>query len=134
MPLLHRIRLQGPWQAVPPGDDSDSTPADVSIPASWQDLFGQAIGTAILRRGFNRPTGLEPGNRVFIRLPAQSATITRCSLNGIDLEASSSNSLSYDAIAALQPFNLLEILLQRDPGAPADSSGLVTPVLLEIHD
>jgi hypothetical protein len=131
--LVHQIRLQGPWQCIPPGSDADSAPIEITIPAHWRHLFGDVCGSAIFRRTFHRPTGLEPENRVILRLPSQAARIDRCSLNAIELVSHDTDPLEYEATNALHQFNRLEIVLHRDESMPAESSGLIAPVLLEIH-
>ncbi|MGC1272305.1 MAG: hypothetical protein WBC44_01255 [Planctomycetaceae bacterium] len=70
--LLHRIRLRGPWDfewSSPPSDtatnDSNGT---LRLPTTWNDAFGGSNGTVRLSRRFNRPTGIDDGERVWIEL------------------------------------------------------------------
>ncbi len=40
----------------------------MTMPQSWQELFGPVDGVAIFERTFHRPTGLEPGDVVWLVL------------------------------------------------------------------
>lgn len=71
-PEFHTIRLHGPWVAkVLASFDSASKIDDqerrVKIPSDWGDWLGSEFcGRVEYRRNFNRPTGLEPGQSVWL--------------------------------------------------------------------
>lgn len=131
---IHSIRLQGPWQVIPPGADPLGPGLDVTLPASWQTLFDDTTGVAIFRRRFNCPTGLETGDRVLIRIPCDAGRVSGCSLNGTALAGLASDPWAFDVTDCLAPFNQLEVRIRREPGDDAlQACGLVRPVTLEIH-
>jgi hypothetical protein len=98
---VHRIRLRGHWRVCAlrhraPGDDrrsddSNSTPkkrtapATVKIESDWSGWLGEDFcGVVQLRRRFNCPTGLAPGQKVYLVIElAKDKTKTwhRLSLN-----------------------------------------------------
>lgn len=139
-PEIHRIRLRGPWD-VALGKIGGSSPADasfrrVTLPASWQELFGSQSGTAWFRRRFNQPTGLEPHERVWIALSDVPGEVG-LSLNGsrAALHPDGERRLVADVTGLLAPANRLEISVAFDPGmCPATNGGLWQPVCLEIHN
>ena len=69
---IHTIRLHGPWVAkvlVSFGDPiaAEDQQRRVKIPSDWNDWLGADFcGRVEYRRNFNRPTGLEPGQPVWI--------------------------------------------------------------------
>jgi hypothetical protein len=131
MALLHQIRLQGPWEVVPPGE---SAAREAWIPAPWRALFGEQFGTALYRRNFNRPTGLEPDDQVRIRLPELAGEVMTVMLNSVTLACAPDELLAFDATGALQDFNRLEIAFRAAANAvPDHAGGLWEPALLEIH-
>lgn len=71
---LHTIRLHGPWVAQVLASFGDPISADdqqrrVKIPSDWNDWLGADFcGRVEYRRNFNRPTGLDPGQPVWIVL------------------------------------------------------------------
>ena len=84
---MHIIRLRGPWQvepvarfvAQPDGTyvvTSDDLPvaARMTMPADWTAVCGgDFLGRVRYRRTFQKPTGLETGERVFLVVePARS--------------------------------------------------------------
>ena len=133
-PRSHRIRLQGPWQVRPPGDESSQSLQDVRIPASWESLFGQTAGTAIFHRKFNTPTGLSPESHLQIRLPDHCGTPVSVTLNGRHLQPGDEPGLFLIA-DELREFNQLAVSIHFNPAdAPGQPGGLWKPVLLEISD
>jgi len=69
---IHAIRLHGPWVAKVHASFGEPVIADdqqrrVKIPSDWNDWLGADFyGRVEYRRNFNRPTGLEPGQSVWI--------------------------------------------------------------------
>jgi len=134
MTVPHCIRLQGPWQVIPPGGDAATMPIDIRIPATWQSLFGDIAGTAIFQRRFNIPTQLEEQDRVLIRVPDDAGEISRCSLNGIALSPCEADPQTFEITAHLREYNHLEIQLTFIPtDKTQETRELWKPVLLEIH-
>ena len=72
-PEIHTIRLHGPWVAKvlasfnDESDTVDSQERRVKIPSDWGDWLGsEFLGRVEYRRNFNRPTGLEPGQNIWL--------------------------------------------------------------------
>jgi hypothetical protein len=85
---MHFIRLRGPWRLeVLEQLAGASTVRECKqhLPADWSEVLGHDFrGTVRYRRVFHEPTGLEPGQQVWLSIEglATSATI---SLNGTQL-------------------------------------------------
>src|SRR6476659_7700200 len=84
---MHTIRLRGPWELEPvarfvlqadgsyqPVKDDLPAPVRVKMPADWSESFGaDFLGRVRYRRTFQKPTGLESGERVWLVVePARS--------------------------------------------------------------
>ena len=70
-PEIHTIRLHGPWDAkvLAVFDQQGKVGQErrVKIPSHWGDWLGvDFCGKVEYRRSFNRPTGLEPDQRVWL--------------------------------------------------------------------
>lgn len=130
--VLHRIRLKGPWEVVPPGRASVIYERH-ALPQAWRALFGDIAGTAHFRRAFHRPTGLDSGDRVLIHLPAGCGKVTGVEINGETPACVSFDPLKFDITEELIPFNSLQFSLTFDPlSAPEEPGGLWETVYLEI--
>ena len=135
----HQIRLRGPWQVAWLGDDSpeNAVPSfdTVYLPESWVELFGDADGRALFRRRFNRPSNLDPHERVGILLTdIRGEAIVRCNSSEITPADDAPSLQRYDVTDVLQDFNVLDIEIVCRPSAiPEKDSGLWRPVLLEIR-
>ncbi|MFG0333741.1 MAG: hypothetical protein ACF8TS_10295 [Maioricimonas sp. JB049] len=106
------------------------------MPASWQELFGTASGTAWFRRHFHQPTGLEPHERVWITLTDVPGEV-RLSLNGtaVPSQPAGASRVVADVTEQLELANRLEVCVTFDPEqAPDAPGGLWQPVILEIHN
>ncbi len=146
----HWIRLRGPWDVSwinpPPGGD-DPPPGVASgrviLPANWRDLFGDRPGTARFCRRFQRPSNLDPEERVLITLCEVRCRV-RAVLNdtvlspidepiGDPASAPCEESLSFDMTDAMSQANRLVLDLTVE-GTETDEGpcGLWRPVLLEI--
>jgi hypothetical protein len=89
---MHTIRLRGPWQLEPiarfvlqadgtylPVKEDLPPPARATMPADWSMPFGaDFLGRVRYHRVFQKPTGLDDGQRVFlvVEKPRSSACIT----------------------------------------------------------
>jgi hypothetical protein len=105
------------------------------MPATWQSLFGDAAGTARFRRRFNRPTNLDPDERVFLVFGGLAGWV-RVSLNGAELGSLSAghDPAEFDVTPRLAPRNTLDVEVTFDPAAVAGRpGGLWAPVALEIR-
>lgn len=60
------IRLNGPWEMTVDALDSSQR---VKLPASWpQVLKAASDGKVVLKRWFNRPTGIDDGSQVHLQM------------------------------------------------------------------
>ena len=137
-PSTHCIRLRGPWEyawleegaAVPPDMET------VTMPVSWQELFGARAGRALFRRRFNCPSNLKVdqpvrivfshvGGEISLRINGEPVTVTP----GPDRDVLG------DVTDWLEDFNVLEIEVSCDPvGDENTPVGLWRPVVLEIEE
>jgi beta-galactosidase/beta-glucuronidase len=123
------IRLRGPWQYEPP---PPAPPGRVTLPMSWADVPRRdGPGGACFRRHFNRPTGLEPNQRVWIVVERIGAGST-VSLNDRPLGAvgDGGTAAEFDITGLLEDSNHLALTVDfPQPGA----SGPFGDVRLEIR-
>lgn len=129
---IHSIRLKGPWDVL----ISELAP-DVwhrhTLPCPWRECFGEIAGLACFRRNFHRPTGLEPGNRVCLRLPEGAGEIRSFTVNGVPIAPHRDDPLLFDCTSVLESFNRLELSLWFDPADHPDvPGGLWETVQIEI--
>ena len=144
MTELHRIRLHGPWQLkileqIGSDPPHDSAEFQARIPSDWgRELGADFRGTAVYRRGFHRPTGLDSNQRVELvveQVDFQGSVI----LNGHELgTADLDREFRQPIQAMLMPFNELTIRVtlpgQVDRGDRNRlPGGLIGGVQLEIH-
>ena len=135
MPYPHAIRLRGPWEfevlagaADVPGQKASAAPASnrVELPCDWQATLGVGFrGKVRYRRRFNRPTGLDPHERVWLVVEGVDA-FGAASLNGSQLGEVRGYALpaSFDITGQLLPSNELAI----DVELPAETSGVASPL------
>ena len=156
---MHTIRLRGPWHVEPvsrfvPQPDgtyrptSDDLPpaARETMPADWsQTLGGDFLGRVVYRRTFQKPTGLEGGERVFLVVepPRSSACITwKGNLLGFVNPGEPAG--RFEITRLLEDHNQVEIIVDHPDldymrstvGDPAQlpPGGLVGEVRLEIEE
>lgn len=137
----HRIRLAGPWEWLPNGQNEDGNLAiqTCQLPFRVSSNDGsQSNGT--LRRKFHCPTGLDEKSSVIIVLECNSAASV--SLNGQRLNAvtpsklgttvdSSPQRIDFDVSNLLKPFNELCVTLSE---LIPDETPCLTSACLEICD
>lgn len=132
----YRIRLRGPWEVTLIERDGTAEPLRFAyIPAEWRELFGDRAGTAVFRRRFNRPTGLEESDEIWIVFPAVPGEVS-FEINGRALSPCelTPERRAYDVTAELQEFNLMEVQVKDDPASHAGRpGGLCETVYLEIR-
>jgi len=153
---MHIIRLRGPWELEPvsrlvlrPDGAHCSTSSDlpsatrVKMPADWGEVLGRHFfGRVRYRRTFQKPTGLESGERVWLVVePPRSHGVVE--LNHKRLGEVCGQSARFDITEQLLGSNLLDIWVSHPPldvrGTPSDDGdtppgGLVGEVRLEIEE
>ena len=104
------------------------------MPADWRSLFGDRPGRARFTRRFNRPTNLEPHERVRIVIERPSGT-AQLRLNKQELGTAlhAAESARFDVTGALRPMNELVIELEFSPGQHADPNELWQAVIIEVQ-
>jgi hypothetical protein len=131
----YRIRLRGPWEYawLEEGSGVPTEMDTVTMPVSWQELFGTRSGTALFRRRFNSPSNLREDQPVRI-VVSQVGGDVAFRLNGrtVAVATRPNGEISGDVTDLLEDFNVLEIKLSCNPDdAPV---GLWQPVILEIEE
>jgi hypothetical protein len=149
---MHPIRLRGPWKLeplarfIPDGDGAYLTstdelppPATATMPADWSASFGPAFcGRVRYRRTFQKPTGLDSGERVWLVVEApRSSGSVRLNDQSLGKVACDKAAGWFDITAQLQEHNRLEIIVDHPPKDvqtvdAAEPGGLVGEVRLEI--
>ena len=154
MALLHTIRLAGPWEYEPieraPSADLTADlppPGRVQLPADWGATLGADFrGRVRYRRGFGRPTGLSPSDRVWLVLERLDAW-GEVTLNGdvLGRAGAAGEFARFEVTDRLAERNLLLVVVElpawnaaldraRRPDRHGQPGGLIGPVRLEIHD
>jgi hypothetical protein len=156
---MHTIRLRGPWQLEPleryvgRGDgrydgsiERLPVEARATMPADWSDALGREfLGRVRYHRVFQKPTGLDAGERVWLVVePPRSRGVVQ--LNGKPLGEVlwGGPPGRFDITALLEDHNRLEITVEH-PSLDADANayddddtnspgGLVGEVRLEIEE
>ncbi|QEG42894.1 hypothetical protein [Roseimaritima ulvae] len=129
----HAIRLRGPWWCSP-GPRFDEGRA---IRVQWAaDVEAENVDAFVMRRAFNRPTGLEAGDRVY--LVAESVEHLRAiELNGQAVwtcEATESvTAVEVDIVETLQPVNQLDLTFALPRPAPPRVTGEVRLEIAEVR-
>jgi hypothetical protein len=102
----HRIRLRGPWEATPVGEE----PRRVTVPCRLAD-WDMTDGLVLLTRKFGYPGRIDADERVWLTLsPVEgSASLT---LNGQPLGQAKDSLFEHNITALLRPHNVLEILMR----------------------
>jgi beta-galactosidase/beta-glucuronidase len=156
---MHTIRLRGPWQVEAVeryvkrdggGYDrsTDALPAEarVTMPADWGQVLGATFfGRVRYRRTFQKPTGLDSGERVWLVVEAPR-TRGEVELNRKRLGETcrGESQVRFDITDLLQEHNRLEVLVEHpaldahsaadDDGGTNLAGGLVGEVRLEIEE
>ncbi|TWT58422.1 hypothetical protein KOR42_17960 [Thalassoglobus neptunius] len=140
--LLHRIRLKGPWEILPPEENLDDVPSSKqdqtwqrhAMPMDWRALFGESAGKAWFRRRFHRPSGLTSDECVQIYLPEGVGDVSDFHINQKPLQPASEEPIRFDVTAELEDFNELLFAITFDPTANRSlPGGLWETVFVEIH-
>jgi beta-galactosidase/beta-glucuronidase len=145
---IHAIRLHGPWKAIllrrsAEFDSASAEPAIAigestrqKIPSTWNDWLGDSFaGTVAYVRNFNLPTGLEPGQAVFLVVDAAQPS-AQVSLNGVLVGEWQTGDppLRVEVHERLTRRNeiRIEVSSHSDPTSSPDDAGLTGSVRLEI--
>jgi hypothetical protein len=159
MAYPHVIRLRGPWEcdrafaqtALPDGAVTESAVtlpeiARIKVPADWSDTLGPTFrGRVGYSRRFNRPTNLEPYDRVWLVVEGVDAR-GRVALDGHGLGTIDGYALpaEWDITEFLQPSGVIHIDVELPPtgvghppparpGRESLPGGLIGEVRLEIR-
>ncbi len=155
----HTIRLRGPWQLeavehyTPTADGSFSRSTDglplsarARMPADWSGVFGsEFLGRVRYRRNFQKPTGLDCGERVWLVIePPRSRGVIELNRKRMGEVCDGDPPGRFDITELLQDHNQLEIVVEHPQldasGNTNDDSGthlpggLVGEVRLEIEE
>ncbi len=117
---MHIIRLRGPWERQVAGSASVTRG---SVPDS-EGSTADAQSILYLRR-FNKPTGLEPQERVYLQVDHWQGERCWVELNGRSLASSSAPPLQVDITAQLSAHNLLSLRIDSGEGQPPSLVGEV---------
>jgi hypothetical protein len=156
---MHTIRLRGPWQLeatkrfVVQADGSyraahDDLPpaAEAKMPADWSAVLGaNFFGRVRYTRSFNKPTGLDSGERVFLVVePPRSEACVLLHGQPVGSVRAGDDAGRFDITERLESHNRLEIIVDHPAldemrsvvGDPAElpPGGLVSEVRLEIEE
>jgi hypothetical protein len=120
---MHVIRLHGAWEYEPLASEATSgenaSPGRTDMPADWEQLLGRGFrGRVRCTRRFHRPTGLAPGQRVWLAVDAANIA-GPMSLNGRELAAppGSGERRRFEIAERLEPANVLTLDLDFPGGA-----------------
>jgi hypothetical protein len=156
---MHTIRLRGPWQLEPlerfvlsgGGRFERSTAglplsARATMPADWSAAFGPTFyGRVRYHRVFQKPTGLESGERVFLVVePPRSRGTVALSGKPLGIVQWGGSTGRFHISELLEDHNRLEIIVEHpvlddalrldDDGVTHSPGGLVGEVRLEIEE
>lgn len=156
---MHIIRLRGPWELEPVArfvrrpdgtyrPMSDDLPAGVQakMPADWAEAFGaDFLGRVRYRRTFQKPTGLDERQRVWLVVEApRSLGVVELNHRRLGEAYWGGQPCSFDIAELLQDHNRLEIVVEhpaldaagtaKDDSTSKMAGGLVGEVRLEIEE
>ncbi len=130
-PDLYPIRLQGPWQLEDAAVVAPSSPTSLQLPLDDTALAALPTGPIRLTRNFQRPTNLDPEERVLLVLPDGCVPLA-VELNGRVLPPGRrlEGRLVWNLTPELRPSNRL--VLQFPAAKSGGRTGLREPILLGI--
>lgn len=119
---MHLMRLRSPWQK----NVGVAAFERVELPDQGDEVTKQAT----YRRRFNRPTGLEPDQSVWLIIHKWSGSLESVSVNGqLVPPDESGDETRFEITSMLQLHNELELILMANNGEPPR---LIGPVELGI--
>lgn len=121
--MPHRIRLKKPWTRR---DGTGETTRGVDVPDSSEDRDAKPESRVTYCRRFNRPTGIEPTDRLELEIGEVIGTMIAVRLNGLILKAD--QNVRPDITEHVSDHNELEIEIHSIGSIPR----LIGPVNLWI--
>ncbi len=116
---MHTIRLRYPWTRQARSGES----CRIDVPEPME--FASNIDEATYSRRFNRPTGLEEGDRVWLRISSWQGTLTSLRLNETEQSIAGTH-IELDITEQMKLHNLIEIALSPSDTNQARLDGEVT--------
>jgi len=125
---MHTIRLRGPWELEPiwryvlqadgsyrPDRENLPAPTKMKMPADWSESFGaDFLGRACYRRTFQKPTGLDSGERVWLVVePARSKACITLKKKLVGFVDPGEPTGRFDITDQLEDHNRLEIIVDH---------------------
>ncbi len=99
---MHIIRLRGPWEKQT-GDDEV---VRVDVPEDESEIAGSPQAIVWYRRNFNRPTGLQSQDRVYLKVTSWTGSLQSVQLNDQPI-AVGAPPLEVDITSRLAPHNVV---------------------------
>jgi hypothetical protein len=130
---VHRINIKGPWEFewIEPPDGGPAGRA--KMPADWASLFGERAGAVRWTRRFHEPTGLEPGDRVWLAFAGIGGT-ARITLDDEPLGlVTDAENVRFEITDRLDLTNTLRVEITFDPANASGPGGLYGVLALEIE-
>lgn len=119
---MHSIRLGRPWRKCVLGSDA---PMRIDVPEMDAAESPQEGLTFCYRRSFNRPTGLGPSSRVYLRIEGWEGRLESVAVNGFVMKFPDSARIETEITNLLAPHNEIEFQLTGQSGQAARLSGEV---------
>lgn len=141
MTNAHRIHLKGPWEYRWIAGTEPASPEHsgrVKMPCDWQSIFDQRAGTVRFARRFHKPTGLEPGDTVWLLFDGIGGEISLwlngepLAMNTPPVSAIHSPALATEITNRLGPSNEIALEVTFDPLLSKERGGLWGPVSVVI--
>ena len=130
---VHKIRLRRPWLRTVDEPKQSGDRVDVPDPGHLELREGSRL---IYRRAFNRPTGLEIGDKVWLSIDSYSGRSIRVLLNDQSVfQSDTREPIRIDLTTDLEAANRLEIRLagSMEEDTQTISAGLDGEVSLQIE-
>ncbi|TWU26337.1 hypothetical protein Pla52o_01900 [Novipirellula galeiformis] len=121
---MHTIRLRYPWSKQLHDGESDAR--RVNVPERDEDLSSaEQRHSTTYTRHFNRPTGIESGDRVALRITNWQGQLTSIRLNGKE-QPTGPPPLEIELTEQWDLHNQIELQLDPSGGVPVRLDGEVT--------
>jgi len=100
------------------------------MPVSWNEAFGTTGGRVRLTRRFNRPTGLDDGERVWLEVGA--GLPARIAINGDRLGDVVAGTVRFDITDRLEEYGQVELEFDRRDTADGEQSIAEVALVIEM--
>lgn len=130
-PFVHRIRLRGPWEFVWSASEDGTfheRSGTLSFPATWHEVPGDRRGVVRFSRRFNRPTGIDHGERVWLEVSV--SRLSSVSLNEQPLGVVRTGVVRFDVTDRLVLHCKVELEIDRTSNTDDD---LIAEVALVVE-